>query len=206
MVGVLEHPEGRTVSANPMDHIVGFWRPEVDARALQELVSCGGPDGPLTAGINVWQGVAAQPYRVMHGQTVFSIYASVCPIESVPESAEVLADIQDWSGNHCSYVLWFADTGSILVPFDPGSAVESLRGERYLPASKRTVLPRPLLSLYYAVKPFIPVAARAAMKSPPRPEGGSVRAVLDLAARSELGPPTAAYARSAAPCVEATTR
>jgi peptidoglycan/xylan/chitin deacetylase (PgdA/CDA1 family) len=90
----------------------------------------------------------------------YSLFAAVHPIEKTPPSAEILADILDRSGNHHSYVLWFPEEGSVVVPFDPNAALETLWGEEYVTDSRRTVLPETLMAFYYAIRPLLPASSR----------------------------------------------
>ena len=75
-----------------------------------------------------------------------------------------LAEIRDLSGNHHSFVLWFADEQCAVIPFDPNAAIEALRFEQYVPDARRTVLPSPVLSAYYSVKPLIPAWMRGQLR------------------------------------------
>jgi len=122
----------------------------MDPTELDELASYRDPSEPILKGINALRtDSSARAYRVIEDGAQFSLFAAVHPIEVAPESAEILADILDASGQHYSYVLWFPDTGSIVVPFDPNAAVEAFWHEAYLGPQERSVLPQPILGLYY---------------------------------------------------------
>jgi hypothetical protein len=88
----------------------------------------------------------------------------VQPIEEPPEAAEVLAEVTDLSGNHYSFLLWYPKDKCVVVPFDPKAAIESLRLERYMPESQKTVLPSSILSAYYALKPLLPAPVRMKLR------------------------------------------
>jgi len=153
------------VPASPIDCAIGFWKPKVDQAELQQLADYQDPQGPRSPGINAWRTDAEpRPFRVIDGARSFALYAAVHPIEEVPQSAEALAEIRDWSGNPFSYVLWFPDDGSVVVPFDPNAAVQAFWREEYVQPDKRTVLPASLLSLYYAAKPVVPASVRSGMR------------------------------------------
>ena len=94
----------------PSSMRVDFWKPVMPPEEIEALARYGDPDEPLSPGINVWRTDSeARPYRVAHAGAQFSLYAAVHPIEDVPETAEVVADILDRSGNHYSYVLAFPE-------------------------------------------------------------------------------------------------
>jgi peptidoglycan/xylan/chitin deacetylase (PgdA/CDA1 family) len=146
------------VRDTPLDYMIGFWKPIMDPQELKELAGYRDPDEPPVRGINALRvGSEARRYRLAHAGTESTLFAAVHPIEEVPPSAEIVADILDGSGEHYSYVLWFPDDGSVVVPFDPNAAVEAFRREEYVPPAKRTALPKPLLAIYYAVKPLLPL-------------------------------------------------
>jgi len=149
--------KGSPVTGSPLDHALSFWKPSMDPAQLQALASYRSPDEPLVPGINAWQpGSSARAYRVVDGASQFALFAAVRPMESVPEGAEILADILDRSGNHYSYVLWFPRERSVVIPFDPNAAIEAFWREEYVPPAKRTALPQRFLSLYYsAFKPLL---------------------------------------------------
>lgn len=150
---------------NAMGHVVSFWKPCLAPAELQLVARDGNPDDPPSPGITIWRSTAeAHPYRVAHDGSRFSLFAAVHPIGDVPPSAEVIADICDWSGEHYSYVLKFPEQNAVLVPFDPSAAVEAVRREEYIPGNNRTILPRRLLSLYYAVKPLVPGSVKAGLR------------------------------------------
>jgi len=153
------------VTVSPIDRAIDFWKPLMGAPGVLELARYVGPDDPPLRGINaVRASTDARPYRVVHGKSEFALFAAVQPLDAVPPAAEVVAEIRDGSGAHCSYVLWFPGQKSVVVPFDPNAAVEALWREEYVPPAKRTVLPRSLLSVYYAVKPLIPTALKTRMR------------------------------------------
>ena len=152
-----------TASVNPFDHAIDFWKPLMEPHELEALASYCDPGEPLLSGhqrVANGFGRASLPSRARRRQ--FSLFAAVHPIEDVPQSAEVVADILDRSGEHYSYVLRFPGEGSVVVPFDPNAAVESFWREEYVPPAKRTVLPRPLLSLYYAAQADLPRGLKTA--------------------------------------------
>ncbi len=150
-----------TINANPLAHSLEFWRPLLEEGEARSLARYCRPGDARLPGINAWQAESgAHDYRVVHGGGRFSLHAAVHPIDDVPAAAEVVADILDRSGNHHSYVLWFPSERSVVVPFDPDTAIESFWREAYVPAAKRTVLPRRLLGLYYAVKPMLPTGLK----------------------------------------------
>lgn len=140
------------MTAGPIDHALGFWKPLLDEQELQALASYREPGEPLVRGINAWRpGSAPRPYHVASGGAGFSLFAAVVPLPSVPPSAEVMAEILDEAGDPWSYVLWYPRERAVVVPFDPDAAIESFWREEYVDPARRTILPRPLLSLYYAV-------------------------------------------------------
>jgi peptidoglycan/xylan/chitin deacetylase (PgdA/CDA1 family) len=142
---------------SPMRHALRFWKPLLDPAELDALVSYRDPEVAPVRGINACRpGTGARSYRLVDGDTRIRLFASVRPVAEVPPGAQVIADILDPSGAHYSYVLWFPDGGALVVPFDPNEAVESFWHEDWVPTGKRTALPKPLLSLYYAVKPLMP--------------------------------------------------
>jgi len=154
------------MTLSPLRHVTGFWKPLVDPAELEALARYCRPSERRLPGINAWQ-VDASPgtYRVEHGGTQFSLFAAVEPIEAVPSGAEVLADVRDSSGSHVSYVLWFPDERSVVVPFDPAAATESFWYELHVPPTRRTALPRSLLSLYYStLKRLLPVGIKSRLR------------------------------------------
>jgi peptidoglycan/xylan/chitin deacetylase (PgdA/CDA1 family) len=145
------------VTVTPLEHAVDFWKPAIDALELQGLAVYRNPGQAPVRGVNALR-AAAPPrrYRVADGGTSFSIFAAVHPIRDVPPSAEIVADILDAAGEHYSYVVRLPAEGAIVVPFDPNEAIESFWHEEYVPPAKRTALPKPLLRLYYSLKPLMP--------------------------------------------------
>lgn len=146
------------MTVSPLEHAIGFWKPLGDTRELLGLAAYRDPGEPPSPGINVWR-TDAEPrrYRVAHDGARSSLFAAVHPMDAVPPSAEVIAEILDESGDHHSYVLWLPREHAVIVPFDLNAAVEAFWREEYVPRANRTALPRPLLWLYYtAVKPIIP--------------------------------------------------
>jgi predicted glycosyltransferase len=137
---------------NPLHHAITFWKPLIETVELDALARYTVPEKQPEPGINVWatSAVPAQ-YVVLHGQTRFSLFAAVHPIGTVPESAHVIAEIRNAAGEHHSYVLWFPQDRSLIVPFDPNAAIEAFWYEEYVPQEKSTALPKVVLSLYYAV-------------------------------------------------------
>jgi peptidoglycan/xylan/chitin deacetylase (PgdA/CDA1 family) len=150
------------MSVSPLDHAIGFWKPLMDAVELQGLAAYRDPGERPARGINALRAASeARLYRVADGETGFPLFASVHPIQAVPPSAEIVADILGPSGDHYSYVLWFPVERSLVVPFDPNAAVEAFWHEDYVPLAERSALPKPLLSLYYSVgKRLLPTGLR----------------------------------------------
>ncbi|MCE5253879.1 MAG: glycosyltransferase [Actinomycetia bacterium] len=154
-----------TTSAGPLDHAIGFWKPAMPVEEIEALARYCDPEKPPSPGVDVWRTNAeAGAYRVVHGAERFSLYAAVHPIEKVPDTAEAMAEIFDRSGRHHSYVLWFPHERAVVLPFDPNAAIEAFWYERYITPAKRTVLPWPLLRLYYTLKPVVPSALKAGLR------------------------------------------
>jgi peptidoglycan/xylan/chitin deacetylase (PgdA/CDA1 family) len=142
---------------SPIEHALRFWKPAFDASELQRLAAYRDPSERAARGINACRATSdARLYRIVDGEITFPLFASVRPVEDVPPSAEIVADILDAAGEHYSYVLRLPAEGAIVVPFDPNEAIESFWHEEYVPPAKRTALPKPLLRLYYSLKPFMP--------------------------------------------------
>jgi hypothetical protein len=140
------------VTTSPLRHVLSFWKPLIGADELEELASYGAPADELRPGINAWlTDSVATGYRVRSSDGEFSLFAGVHAIGEVPPSAEAVAEILDWSGGHHSYVLWYPRERALVIPFDPNQAVEAFRREEYVPAPRRTALPMPVLTLYYAI-------------------------------------------------------
>jgi hypothetical protein len=154
------------VSDMPLGHALGFWKPLLDPSELRDLAVRRELGQPLVRGLNVMRvGTAPRSFRIADGDATIAIFAAVHPIDEVPPAAEVVADVLDPSGAHYSYVLRFPDRGAVLVPFDPDEAVGSFWHEDYIPPSKRTALPKPLLSLYYSVaKPLMPAPLKRRLR------------------------------------------
>lgn len=153
------------MSAAPLWRAFAFWKLAVDPHELETLASWGEAGEAPAPGIRVLRADGAERcYRVVDGASDFLLYAAVVPMAEPPESAQVLAEIRDLSGAPCSYVLWYPDTRCVVIPFDPDAAVEAFWYERYMPPSKKTVLPQPVLSAYYAVRPLIPVALKLRLR------------------------------------------
>jgi predicted glycosyltransferase/peptidoglycan/xylan/chitin deacetylase (PgdA/CDA1 family) len=132
---------------------------------LEALASYRDPDEPLVPGINVWRTDSEpSPFQVVDGDAQFALFAAVHPIEDVPPAAEVVADIYDPSGRHYSYVLWFPQDASVVLPFDSNAATQAFWREEYIPPTRRTLLPQALLSLYYLAKPLLPRAAMGSLR------------------------------------------
>jgi hypothetical protein len=150
---------------DPLHHARAFWKLLVGEDELDGLAGYRIPGERRARRINVW-GTDSIPnkYRVTHGTGEFSLYAAVQRIEVPPDSAEVLAEIRDLSGNQHSFILWFAEEQCAVIPFDPNAAIEALRLEQYVPDARRTVLPPPVLSAYYSVKPLIPAWMRGQLR------------------------------------------
>jgi hypothetical protein len=162
---VVSQVGGGGVAASPLDRVVDFWKPRLDPACLGALSAYADPEVRVPETVCAWRTEGPPgPYRVVNGASGFSLFASVHPVSTVPPSAEVLAEIQTPSGAHHSYVLWYPDERCVTVPFDPNAAIDALLREEYVPPAKRTALPRPLLSLYYAVKPAVPVAVKGGLR------------------------------------------
>jgi peptidoglycan/xylan/chitin deacetylase (PgdA/CDA1 family) len=154
------------VAASPLEHFIDFWKPLMDGDELRSLAVCREPGDAPVPGLNVWRPASeAKSWRVSDGDVVFSIFAAVHPIAEIPPSSEVLAEILDPDGAHHSYVLWLPAQRSVIVPFDPSAAAEAFRREDYVPSGQRTALPRPLLTLYYAIaKPLLSQGIKRRMR------------------------------------------
>jgi peptidoglycan/xylan/chitin deacetylase (PgdA/CDA1 family) len=153
------------VTDSPIGHTLRFWKPALAAEALDALAAYRDPGTPPLPGINVWRSdTAARLYRLADGAATARLFAPVHPIVSVPAGAEPLAEILDPAGLHYSYVLLYPDLGAVVVPFDPNEAIESFWYEDWVPVGERTALPKPLLTLYYAVKPLMPRALKRRMR------------------------------------------
>jgi hypothetical protein len=142
---------------SPLERAVSFWRPLVDREELADVARYSRPEEKRRQGINVWLAETdARFYTVVEGETEYSLFAAVYPIETIPASAVSLAEIRGPSGRGYSHVLWFPGERSVVVPFDPNIAVDGFHRELYVAPGKRTVLPPPLLPLYYStVKPLL---------------------------------------------------
>jgi peptidoglycan/xylan/chitin deacetylase (PgdA/CDA1 family) len=150
----------------PLDRALAFWKPALDPAVAEGLAVYTDPEEPPARGINALRaGSEPASYRLADGGPGFRLFARVHPIETVPPSAEIVAEILDASGAHYSYVLWFPGTGSVVVPFDPNEAVELFWHEDYVPVADRTALPKPLLALYYSVgKRLMPAGLRRLLR------------------------------------------
>lgn len=155
------------MSAGPLDSFISFWKPLSDGDSLSALAAYRIPGESLTPGITAWQpGSQARRWQIIDGEIAFSIFAAVEPIDTVPTSAEVVAEILDPSGDHYSYVLRFPAEGSVVLPFDPNAAIDSFRRETYVPEEDRTALPQPILNLYYSfAKPLVPSGLKRWLRS-----------------------------------------
>ena len=149
--------EAMSMVQHPLHHTIVFWKPVIEASELDALARYSSPAEEPAPGINVWAaGSEPSPHTVLHGETRFSIFAAVHPIAVVPDSAEVVAEIQDEAGENCSYVLWFPSDRALVLPFEPNAAIEAFWYEEYVPQKKRTALPRAFLRLYYfALRSFL---------------------------------------------------
>lgn len=154
------------LDSGPLQHTLAFWKPLIDSSELASLARYADSTAEPRGGIDARQPPSAPArYTVLHGQTRFSLFSAVERIDSVPEAAEVVAEIRGEDDLHHSYVLWYPSTRSITVPFDPNAAIEALLYERYVSHKERTALPRMLLSAYYALlKPWLPPRARFALR------------------------------------------
>jgi len=153
------------VTPSPLHHVFAFWKPLIDRGELDALAAYGEPGERRPRTINVWRAVGEpRHYRVIEGEARYSLFAAVHPIDAVPESAVALAQVVDMAGNHHSFVLWDAGERSAVVPFDPDAAVEAMWFERHVPEARRTVLPMPVLALYYSVKRLIPASVRRRLR------------------------------------------
>ena len=154
------------MTSNPLQHVTGFWKPLIAERELDEIAFYSDVDAAPSPGINVWRtNVPEAAHRLAHNGTEFALFAAVHPIDTVPDSAEVVADIRDGLGSHYSYVLWFPQERAVVVPFDPNAAIEALWGEKYMPPASRTILPQPLLSSYYSTfKPLLSAELKGGLR------------------------------------------
>ena len=153
------------MSADLFEHVYGFWKPMVDRQELTGLASFGNLGDSPSPGIRVLRPDSApRCYWVIDAGARILLFAAVQPIEEPSEAAEVLADIRDLSGNHYSFLLWYPKAKCVVVPFDPKAAIESLRLERYMPESQKTVLPSSILSAYYALRPLLPASVRLKLR------------------------------------------
>ncbi len=154
------------MTITPLDHVLGFWKPLLGPSDLGERSVYRDPGQPPVAGLNALRaGSEARPYRIVDCQSEFLLFASVHPIDVVPASAEMVAEILEPSGIHYSYVLRFPAAGAVVVPFDPNEAIESFWHEDYVPPKDRTALPKALLHLYYSLaKPLIPAGVKRRLR------------------------------------------
>jgi peptidoglycan/xylan/chitin deacetylase (PgdA/CDA1 family) len=154
------------VAAGPLAHFSSFWKPLMDDGELAALATYREPGDGRVRGVNVLQPrTKARSWRVADGKDSFRLFAAVHPLDEVPPSAEVIAEILDTSGKHGSYVLWFPAEGAMVVPFDPDAAIGSFRREEYMPEGKRMSLPQPVLNLYYSfVKSMLPSALKRQLR------------------------------------------
>lgn len=150
------------MTGDPLEHVIAFWKP------MMEVPAVGAPGNVLEPAQTPGHGFgamapASEPrrYTIVDGPDRIRIFAAVEPIGAVPPSATVVAEVLDDTGTPYSYVLRHSDNGAVVVPFDPTRAIEAFWHEDYLPRSRRSALPKPLLSFYYTVaKRFMPAVVR----------------------------------------------
>lgn len=153
------------MSGAPLDRVRDFWKPLIDSGELDHLATYRDSDDASFQGIQIIRTDSeARWYQVTDGSTQFRIYAAVHPMADPAGSAEVLAEIKDALGNPYSFVLWHPSERRVVVPFDPQSAVDALRFERYVPREEKTALPQGLLSAYYAFKPLLPRGVKIGLR------------------------------------------
>jgi peptidoglycan/xylan/chitin deacetylase (PgdA/CDA1 family) len=153
------------MEANPLGAALSFWKPLAGQSEFPTMATYAHAIGRPSPGIRVLRSSAnPRGHIVRAGNAEFRLFGAVYPIAAQPESAEVVAEILDASGEPCSMVLWFPEERCAVIPFDPSAAVESFRYERYVPDARRTVLPASVLSAYYGVKRFLPSAVRQGMR------------------------------------------
>lgn len=173
----------RTAGAGPLDAAYAFWKPLIDADELAALATYIASD--VTPATNCVQAIAsadaARTWRlVMEGEAAAAasddatgtgaaragsvLFAAVHAIPEVPAGAESLAEVRDETGTVHSHVLWYPERRCVVVPFDPQAAIEALRLERYQPKDEHTVLPAPVLSAYYRLKPLLPRPLRMLLR------------------------------------------
>jgi peptidoglycan/xylan/chitin deacetylase (PgdA/CDA1 family) len=153
------------VDVDFFEQVSRFWKPMVAPHELSGLASFGDLTDPPSPGIRVLRPDSdPRCYSVMDAGTRIFLFAAVQAIEEPPEAAEVLAEIRDVSGRHYSFLLWYPKEKCVVVPFDPNAAVESLRLERYIADSQKTVLPSSILSAYYVFKPALPASVRMQLR------------------------------------------
>ncbi len=130
------------LSRNPLHHAIAFWKPIMEASELDALARYAVPGEQPEPGINVWTTSGAPaPYVVLHGQTQFSLFAAVHPIETVPDSAEVVAEILDqMPANTTPTCCGSLRTGRWSCPSIPTRPIEAFWYEEYVPREKRTAL------------------------------------------------------------------
>lgn len=149
------------MTGGPYSHAFSFWKPLVGEDQLDALAEWASPGQSSPRRVSVWRSAGpARHYRVDHDGTTFSLFAAVHPIDTVPESAQAVATIADMNGNHHSFVLWYPETSSAVIPFDTNAAAEAMWWERHVSQTRRTVLPGPVLAAYYSVKPLFPSSAK----------------------------------------------
>lgn len=146
-----------------------FWKPLDAAGRLAGLVTCGRADDPPAPGVRVLRSDAPPTaHRLVRDGAETLLFAAVAPLAAAADPASVgaesLAQIRDADGEIVSAVLWYPEKRCVVLPFDPDEAIDALRFERYMAPSKKTVLPRPVLSAYYAVRPLIPKSLKLLMR------------------------------------------
>lgn len=152
------------MSAGPIHHALGFWKPLLDASVFEGLAVRTPIETPPEGGIHILP-AEGQPDRFTldDGAEKSFLFAAVHPISEPPPEAEVIARITTVDGSPHSYVLWFPEQRRVLIPFDPDSAIDALRYEHYM-ADEPTVLPGGVLAAYYRVKKVLPKPVRLALR------------------------------------------
>jgi hypothetical protein len=153
------------LNVGPLDHALAFWKPVGDPQALLDVGRYCAVGERVSRRVSAWR-VGGEParHRVVYQGSEFALFAAVHPIASPPPAAEVVAEILDEQGRAHSYVLWFPEEQSVVIPFDSDSAVEAMGLEKYVPESEQTVLPKPLLSAYYRARSAVPPVLRAGLR------------------------------------------
>jgi peptidoglycan/xylan/chitin deacetylase (PgdA/CDA1 family) len=153
------------LSESPLQAVLDFWKPLPGDAELTELSHDSESLLPRGAGVQVVRGEDSPTwYDVVHGDSRFRLFGAVTPVADVPQAARSIAEILTSDGRCHSHVLWFEDSGCVVVPFGPTECIDALRFERYVAPADKTVLPQALLSAYYAMRPYIPVGLKMGLR------------------------------------------